>query len=248
MQRAQDRDGFDRGESQFGRDIGRYRRQPQYPDLKHFARGLNRKQILGGVVLNAKNKRLSGDRLAHSVTMTGELIADGGSYQVGPVRIKPLLNQKIDLAQIDEAQIDGDLFIGRLGGGGEGGGSSRHEDMLLPSTWMVHGCFNSTDPSCGQNPTNLRCLKPDSATASRYFGGIVSLSENGSKLAVGAYREDSNATGLNDNTLLSSGPACLLNGAEQRNPPAPCSIETCPCPAPRPALTRSHRWTAISTP
>lgn len=142
MQGAQDRQGLDRGERELGRDVGRDRRQPQHPNLQHFPRGLDGKQVFGGVMLNAKDERLAADRLAHGVAMRGQLIANGRSYQVCAVRIKPFLDQKINLAQVDITEIDRDLFVGRLGNGSERWCARRHEHILGPSTWMVYKRFN----------------------------------------------------------------------------------------------------------
>jgi hypothetical protein len=46
--------------------------------------------------------------------MLAQLVADGCADQIATIGIKPLLHQQVDLAQIDGAEVDGDLF--RLGG------------------------------------------------------------------------------------------------------------------------------------
>ena len=58
------------------------------------------------------------------VRVTVQLLANRSPDQVGAVRIKSLLYQQIDLAQVHHAQIDGDLF--RLG----------HAGCPFPSRWM----------------------------------------------------------------------------------------------------------------
>jgi hypothetical protein len=56
---------------------------------------------------------------------------------------------------------------------------------------------------------NMTYIKASNTDASDYFGYSVSISNDGSRLAVGAYREDSNATGINgdetNNSASSSG-------------------------------------------
>src|SRR6185369_3912363 len=81
-------------------------------------------------------------RLPHCVAVGGELVAHGGADQVGAVGIEAFLHQQVDLAEIDAAQVDGDLLIGRPGTGDEGlGTGSWHGAILAPSKWMVStGC------------------------------------------------------------------------------------------------------------
>ena len=42
--------------------------------------------------------------------MPFELVADRGADEVGPVRIKAVANQQIDMTKVDEAEIDRDLL------------------------------------------------------------------------------------------------------------------------------------------
>lgn len=61
----------------------------------------------------------------------------------------------------------------------------------------------------GEDWAQQAYIKASNAEKSDVFGGSMSLSEDGNKLAVGAYAEDSNATGINgdqtDNSMTSSG-------------------------------------------
>ncbi|MNT94301.1 hypothetical protein D3C72_2359540 [compost metagenome] len=89
-------------------------------------------------MLDPQHQRLSADRLAHGVAMRGDLIADGGSDQVRPVRVEALLDQKIDLTQVDITQVDGDLLVGGLGDGGEARCARRHESIINhPLGWCM---------------------------------------------------------------------------------------------------------------
>jgi hypothetical protein len=58
------------------------------------------------------------------------------------------LDEKINLPQVDVTQIDGDLFADGLGNRGEDGSTRRHDYILKPSMWMVHGCFTLIDVAC----------------------------------------------------------------------------------------------------
>src|SRR5438874_13598201 len=42
--------------------------------------------------------------------MLGELVADGGADEVGAVGVEALLDEQVDLAEIDRAEVDGDLL------------------------------------------------------------------------------------------------------------------------------------------
>jgi hypothetical protein len=48
--------------------------------------------------------------LFDDLSMAFELVADCGSNEVGSVRVKALLNHQIDMAEVDEPEIDRDLF------------------------------------------------------------------------------------------------------------------------------------------
>src|SRR5690606_26677833 len=109
MRRAQDRQWLYGCPGKFRRDVGRYACQAQHSYLQGFAGGLYGKQIRGRVVLNTKHQRLATDGLAYRVAMRGQLIANGSSYQVRAVGIEPFLDQKINLAQVDIAQVNGDF-------------------------------------------------------------------------------------------------------------------------------------------
>src|SRR5215211_1180323 len=67
-----------------------------------------------------------------------DLVADGGADEVGAIGVEPFLHQKIDMAQIDVAEVDCDLL-------GVGGFASElkhvvgHLTIPSPSAWMVNG-------------------------------------------------------------------------------------------------------------
>src|SRR5450631_1146179 len=67
---------------------------------------LNPLQIGDPIMLQAHRQRATRDGLFDRVSVACELIAYCGSDQVRSVRIKPLLNQQINLPQVDDAKVD----------------------------------------------------------------------------------------------------------------------------------------------
>jgi hypothetical protein len=110
VQRSQDSDGSDRGAREFGRDVQCDRGEAQYIDLQHLSGAARRLEILPAVVPQTEIQALSGRRLFDGLGVAFELVADCGSNEVGSVRVKTLLNHQIDMAEIDEPEIDRDLF------------------------------------------------------------------------------------------------------------------------------------------
>ena len=48
--------------------------------------------------------------------MAFELVADSGADEVGSVGVEAVTHQEVDMAEIDEAKVDGDFFaVGRFG-------------------------------------------------------------------------------------------------------------------------------------
>jgi hypothetical protein len=67
--------------------------------------------------------------------MNGELSARCGAKKVGSIRVEPLLHEQVDLAEIDQAEVERDLFS-LLGLG--------HNTILPPS----HGMVKRQDSTC----------------------------------------------------------------------------------------------------
>src|SRR5437899_8397220 len=137
VQSAQHHHRVDGGQRQLGRDIGRDGCKAEHADLKRLPGRLHRAQVVGTEVLDAKHQRLASRRLLHRVSVDGELVSDGGADQVGAVGIEAFLHQKIDLAEIDVAKVDGDFLVERLAGRNGCGASGWHSTILAPSKWMV---------------------------------------------------------------------------------------------------------------
>jgi hypothetical protein len=84
--------------------------QSQYTDMEQLAGGTHRLQIFTAKMPQAELHFFSGYRLLDRVSMSFELIPDGGANEVGAVRIKPLLNHQIDVTEIDMTEVDRDLL------------------------------------------------------------------------------------------------------------------------------------------
>jgi len=53
---------------------------------------------------------LSGRGLLDHVGVPVESIADCGADEIGPIRVESLLDHQVDMAEVDEAEIDRDLL------------------------------------------------------------------------------------------------------------------------------------------
>ena len=107
------------------------------------------------------------DGFLHCVVVAIELVADGGSDEIGAVRLKALLNQEVHLTEVHVTEVDGDLFaIAHLGL------SSRAlliSTIPLPSGWMVYGLCSSC----------CKCLRSCKCLLGIFVTGIVGWSRGG---------------------------------------------------------------------
>src|SRR3954454_6774371 len=104
---------------------------------------MGRLQVFAGVVTQAQFHALSRDGLLGCVRMPLDLVSDGGADEVGAVGVEPLLHQKVDMPEIDVAEVDRDLF-GVASLGAELVDVVGHLTILLPSNWMVKGAHPGT--------------------------------------------------------------------------------------------------------
>jgi hypothetical protein len=110
VQRSQHGDRSDSGACEFGGDIRRDSGEAQYIDLEHLTGATRRFEILPTIVPQAEIQALSGRGLFNDLGMAFELVANCGSNEVGSVGVKALLNHQIDMAEVDEPEVDRDLF------------------------------------------------------------------------------------------------------------------------------------------
>ena len=112
--------------------------RPSDVDVQHLSGCPDPFEILAAVMTQPEVQAFSGDRFPGHLAMPLELIADGGSDPVGPVGVKSFPHQQIDMAEINIAKVDRDLF--RLT---RSGPKLLHVRCILairpPSRRMVHG-------------------------------------------------------------------------------------------------------------
>ncbi|MET4155681.1 hypothetical protein ABIC05_008045 [Bradyrhizobium sp. RT7a] len=95
---------------EFGRDVLRDAGKAKHIDVQHLAGSLRRFEIRARVIPEAEIQAFAGGRLLDHVGVTLELIADRRPDEIRAIRIEPVIHHQIDVAQVDEAEIDGDLF------------------------------------------------------------------------------------------------------------------------------------------
>jgi hypothetical protein len=116
VQGAEDMDGRNGLPRQFRGHVIGDAGEAQHLDVKHFAGRLHCLEVSARVLSQAQIELVARNGLAHHVMMTFELVADGRSDEVGAVGIEPILHQKVDMAEVDKPEVDGDLLaVGRLG-------------------------------------------------------------------------------------------------------------------------------------
>ena len=116
VQGAEDMDGRNGPARQFRGHVVGDAGEAQHLDVKHFAGRLRGLEVQARVLAQAQIELVARNGFAHHVMMTFELVADGRSDEVGAVGIEPVLHQKIDMAEVDKPEVDGDLLaVGRLG-------------------------------------------------------------------------------------------------------------------------------------
>src|ERR671913_1778417 len=139
VQRAEHDDRADRGAGELGRDVRGDAGEAQHADVEPQAGVAGRLELRAAVVAQAEVEALALRGPRGRVGVALELVADGGADEVGAVGVEPLPDQEVDAAEVDVAEVDGDLLaVGGLG--------PRFLDVadhlltiLLPSVWMVSG-------------------------------------------------------------------------------------------------------------
>jgi len=79
-------------------------------DFQHFSRSTRRFEIFATVVTQTKIQPLADCGLPDNVGMPFELMANCGSNEISPVRVKALLHHEIDLAEVNVTEIDRHLL------------------------------------------------------------------------------------------------------------------------------------------
>src|ERR1700674_1120728 len=110
MQGAEYIDAFNGCQREFRRYVVRNARQAENMDLQALSRRLHCLKIGARIVLQTEHETLARNRLLDDIRVGAQLIADCCANQVCAVRVKPFLNQQIDLPEIDQSKVDGDFF------------------------------------------------------------------------------------------------------------------------------------------
>jgi hypothetical protein len=130
--------GCDRLPGQLRRDIISDTGETKNLDVQHFAGRLHGFKVLTAVMAQAQVKLAAVDRFPDGIVVPIELVANGRPDEVGPVGVKALLDQEINMAEIDIAEVNRDLlavsglwpkFVQVV----------RHPIIPSPSAWMVNG-------------------------------------------------------------------------------------------------------------
>jgi hypothetical protein len=136
-------------------------------DFQHLSGLTRRFEIFAAVVPKTKVQTLADRGLLDHVGVAFELIADCGSNEIGPVRVKALLHHEIDLPEVNVTEIDRDL-LAVTGLWAELLYDRGHAVAIpIPSSWMVYG-WRSDGFQEGTS-----AVKPDCAGIRGVVRGIV---------------------------------------------------------------------------
>jgi hypothetical protein len=94
VQCSQHDDRGDRRASELRRDIGGDTGEAKHLDVQHLSSCTHRFEVFSAVVPQTKVQTLSDRGLLDHVSMAFELVTDCGSNEIGPVRVKALLNHQ----------------------------------------------------------------------------------------------------------------------------------------------------------
>ena len=101
-------------------------------------------EIGPGEMAQAEFDPVAGHGLARHLGVAFGLVADGGADEIAAVGVDPFRDEQVDMAEIDEAEIDRDLLAvaGPAWGFRLHDGpflDLQHHAIPLPSCWMVYG-------------------------------------------------------------------------------------------------------------
>src|SRR5208283_506321 len=139
VESAEDGDRFDRRPREFRGDVVVDGRKPEDLDLEPAALGLHRLQLFAAEASEAELEGVPHDRLLDRVRIGGELVADRRSDEVGAIGIESLAHQEVDMAEVDESQVDRDLLALALSVFQSVNLSGHFPSFSHPSGWYVDG-------------------------------------------------------------------------------------------------------------
>src|SRR3954468_5058987 len=134
----------DRGEGELRGDVVGDRRESQDAQFHRPARVPELLEVTAAEVPGSQRQRPARDRVVDRARPGLELPPDGRADEVGPIGVEPLVHEEVDLAEVDETDVDGDLLalvdLGHVTSLGSG-------TILSPSHGMVNREFvRSPDP------------------------------------------------------------------------------------------------------
>ena len=138
MQGAKDVKGGDRLPRQLRRDIVGDAGETENLDVQYFASRLHGLEVLAAVVAQAQVELVSFHRFPDGIVVPIKLVSDGRPDEVGPVGVEALLDEEIDMAEVDIAEVDRDLLAVRALGRSSCTLFAIFA-ILSPSVWMVYG-------------------------------------------------------------------------------------------------------------
>src|SRR5580704_10395583 len=174
---AEDGDGVDRRSREFGRAVIVDRRKADDLDTKPFAFRLRRLQLLAAEASEAEFEGVPHDRLLDGVGVGGELVADRCPDEVGAVGIEAFAHQKIDMAEVDEADVDRDLLALALPVR-QSVNHFRHgstSTIRMDGIWMVMGGLQEADRPTARTRRASSPMRSSRATSCAAAGGLHSF-------------------------------------------------------------------------
>lgn len=107
---AEHLDRFDGGDCELGCYVVGDARQAHDLDVQHLPGSARPFEIGASDMLQAEHERAARDRSLHLVRVQRQLIPDGGPDDVGTVGVEAFLDEEVDLAEIDDTEVDGELL------------------------------------------------------------------------------------------------------------------------------------------
>ncbi len=95
---------------EFRGDVVRDTRKTQHANIEHVPRVAHGFEVLAAEMPQAEVNAFARDGLADDIGVALDLIADGGSNEVGAIGEEAFLDQKVDMTEIDKAKVDRDFF------------------------------------------------------------------------------------------------------------------------------------------
>jgi hypothetical protein len=110
LQGAEHGDRAQSGSREFRRDVGGDPGEAEDAKVKHLPAGSNALELGRGKVAQADLERVPLDRACQLGCMRRELVADRGPDEIAAIRVEALLHHQVDAAEVDVAEVDGDLL------------------------------------------------------------------------------------------------------------------------------------------